>query len=469
MGLGLALKIIDSESGEVSSRRIERPSVLFGRDSQMCECTLNDRHVSKVHASLEIRDGQFFVRDAASTNGTIVRGQRIDPSVWVSLGPASQEGEFAISKWRIAVRAEQVDERSGALSVSLASLAGEPPRRDIGMGTYAMSHPLDALAAVYADNIGLIQKFHVTLKRVLDEAPPSAREFMAQEAATRYPLLLNHVEIQTLLTQYGAKLMLTPDRAALLALQDLSRAHVDPQRPVSTPKEIAVFATNLTMTLGTLLSGTMQLFSGMREFEHQMDIKTDQTVGPGPVSRRPMSPEELSRSLLDWRERTEPALDMLRRRFTGLMVHQVAMLNGVMRGVKVLLTELAPKTLEKMLQRGSGQRGKWRRFVGWFLPSKALWSLFAERYADLADEENERFRLLFGPEFADEYRQLASEAGGRGKGIANSVPPGGPGGPGGSAPPGGPVPRLGPTPALGSVAPRRGTVPPGGSVPPMGR
>jgi type VI secretion system protein ImpI len=429
MGLGLVLTITNTESSEVTSHRIERPSALLGRDSQMCDCVLDDRHVSKLHASVEIREGQFFVRDASSTNGTLVHGQRVPSNAWTSLGPASQDQEFTISKWRISVHAQAVEERSGALSIGLASLAIDAPNaRDLGAGTYAMNHPLDSLAGVYADHVALIAKIHGAIRRSLEAAPPSAREFIAQEAAARFPLLMHHAEFHTLLNQYGAKLVLTPDRAALLALQDLARAHVDPARVVTTPREIALFATNITMTLGTLFSGTMQLFSGMREFEHQLDLGPEQSVATMmPASRRPTSPAELSRALLDWRERTEPALDLLRRRFNSLMVHQVAMLNGVMRGVKVLLTELAPKTLVKMLARGSGKGGKLRRFMSWFLPSRALWSLFSERYADLADEENERFRLLFGPEFASEYRQLSAEAaGGRGHGQTR--------GPGGAPP-----------------------------------
>jgi predicted component of type VI protein secretion system len=172
MGLGLSLKIVDTESGAVVTQRVDRPSALFGRDTQMVDCVLADRHVSKLHASVEIREGQFFVRDASSTNGTIVKGQRIDASSWTSLGPAAQDQEFAISKWRITVHAEHIEERSGALSVSLASLAGDAPRgMDKGQGTYAMNHPLDALAGVYADHLALIAKIHAALRR----GPPFRR------------------------------------------------------------------------------------------------------------------------------------------------------------------------------------------------------------------------------------------------------------------------------------------------------
>ncbi len=440
MGLGLAIRIVNAENGNVTARRVDRPSALIGRDSQMCDCVLLDGHVSKLHASIEVREGQLFVRDASSTNGTYVKGQRIDPNGWFCLGPANQEHELVISKWRISVRAESVDRRARVLSQRLASRGTDRPA---GMGagwdaTYAMTHPLDVLSGPFAEHIAILSKMHAELRRSLESAPPSAREFIAQEATVRFALLLHYVEFQTLLTSYGAKLPLSPDRAALIAIQDLSRAHVDPKQPVSTPREIAVFATNLTMALGSLLSGTMQLFAGMSEFEQRMDLVSEESGSP---SRRPQTPEALGRGLLDWRDRTEPALDMLGRRFSSLMMHQVAMLNGVMRGVKVLLTELAPKTLEKALARGSGAGGFWRRFFGKFFRASALWSLFSERYGDLADEENERFRLLFGPEFSSEYRQLAREAAGAGRGgsLRPSAPPPPAGIPQSPLPTGGPV------------------------------
>jgi predicted component of type VI protein secretion system len=426
MGLDLALTILDVASGETFARRFEGPAVLLGRDAQMCDCTLPDGHVSKLHASVEIRGAQLFVRDASSTNGTFVGGKRIDSNSWTCLGEATRAHEIVISRWRVTVRAEETEPRSSPLSVNLASLATEVPRpTQAAMGTYAMHQPLDGLGSLYAQHMAMLARIHAELVRVLEAAPPSAREFIAREAIARFPLLLNNVDFHVLFGRYGAHLPLSADRAALLALQDLSRAHVDPQRPVATPREIALFAANLTTTLSTLFAGTMQLFAGMREFEHQMDLDADQSgAHEVPSSRRPTSPDKLARALLDWTQPTAPALDVLRRRFSALMMHHVAMLNGVMRGVKVLLTEFAPKTLEKMLARGEGKGGKLRRFFAWFSRPRALWSLFSERYGDLADEENERFRLLFGPEFATEYRQLAREASGGRRGAgASSVPP----------------------------------------------
>jgi type VI secretion system protein ImpI len=412
MGIGLALRIQDAATGEVVSRRFEGPSILFGRDAEMCGYALADGHVSKLHANVEFRDGQLFVQDARSTNGTFVKGQRIQPHTWVRLGDGMQEQEIVIAKWRISVRAEYLSAAPNALSLSLAALTTDPPPANAAAtSTYAMAHPLDAVTGLYAQHLALLSRLHAELRRNLEAAPPTARQFIAVEAVRRFPVLLNNVDFHVLFSHYRGSPPLTPDRAALIAIQELSRVHVDSERPLTSPQDIASFTANLSAAIDTLVSGTTQLFSGMREFEHQMELDEEKSGNQDvPSSRRPRSPQGLARALLDWRLPTESAHDMLRRRFSALMVHQVAMLNGVMRGVKVLLTELAPKTIEKMLARAEGRGGKWRRFMGWFFRPRALWSLFSERYTDLADEENERFRILFGPEFASEYRQFTRES-----------------------------------------------------------
>lgn len=56
--------------------RIEKPQVTIGRHNADVE--IDDRESSRNHASLEIRDGHFFIRDLGSSNGTYVEGRRIE-------------------------------------------------------------------------------------------------------------------------------------------------------------------------------------------------------------------------------------------------------------------------------------------------------------------------------------------------------------------------------------------------------
>jgi type VI secretion system protein ImpI len=123
---------------------------------------------------------------------------------------------------------------------------------------------------------------------------------------------------------------------------------------------------------------------------------------------------DLARQLLDWTDRSDAALRRVRAGFADLMMHQVALLNGVMSGVMSLLTELAPAMIEKSAQRKVGRTF----FLFRFFRRPDPWAIYKERHNDLTSEEHERFRLLFGAEFAEEYRQFSRETRSGG-----SVPP----------------------------------------------
>jgi hypothetical protein len=147
------------------------------------------------------------------------------------------------------------------------------------------------------------------------------------------------------------------------------------------------------------------------------------------------------------------------------MIHQVAMLDGVMRGVKSLLQELSPQQIESLAER--------KKVGGGFFGGKnyeALWKVYAERHSDLADEEKEAFGLIFGPQFVTAYTQLSGQGGGTERQTggrpafptgahpaaqmpsgAFPVPPGGPGG-------GGPSPN--PSGQYQAVQPPRIVAPP---------
>lgn len=56
--------------------RIERPQVTIGR--QDADIEIDDRESSRNHASLEVRDGHFFIQDLGSSNGTYVEGRKIE-------------------------------------------------------------------------------------------------------------------------------------------------------------------------------------------------------------------------------------------------------------------------------------------------------------------------------------------------------------------------------------------------------
>ncbi len=72
-----------------------------GRDGALCQILLSEPRVSGTHSSLKIDQGQLYVRDDNSNNGTTLNNQRVNPGVWTPVpnGSSIKFGpiEFAVS------------------------------------------------------------------------------------------------------------------------------------------------------------------------------------------------------------------------------------------------------------------------------------------------------------------------------------------------------------------------------------
>ena len=164
------------------------------------------------------------------------------------------------------------------------------------------------------------------------------------------------------------------------------------------------------------------MFAGLDRFEQQLALRPADTAQGGDLprsSRLPRVPRDAARLLFNWRDPSDDAVRAVRTDLVDLTMHQVAVLNGVMRGVKQLLAELAPETIEEALRRKLEKRSVLGRVFSSWRAAKDRWALYRERHGDLADEENERFRVIFGPEFVTEYKQSGETVAGQGR----SAPP----------------------------------------------
>jgi len=71
---------------------IDKPRAVIGRSSR-CDFVVDDPNVSRRHAELQLRDGDWYVVDLESTNGVAVNGQqvgssRLAPGDEIALGTA---------------------------------------------------------------------------------------------------------------------------------------------------------------------------------------------------------------------------------------------------------------------------------------------------------------------------------------------------------------------------------------------
>jgi hypothetical protein len=98
----LGVLIVERNAGHaprVGERFTLRASTSIGRDAGN-DVPLSDEAASARHAVLELRDGEWWIEDLASTNGTLVNGTRIERAERLHFGD-----ELAIG--RIALRLEK--------------------------------------------------------------------------------------------------------------------------------------------------------------------------------------------------------------------------------------------------------------------------------------------------------------------------------------------------------------------------
>jgi hypothetical protein len=62
-----------------------KPIVRIGRGKE-CEVPVEHQRISRLHAALEIRDGQWHILDAKSTGGTFVDGRPVHDAVLLRSG-----------------------------------------------------------------------------------------------------------------------------------------------------------------------------------------------------------------------------------------------------------------------------------------------------------------------------------------------------------------------------------------------
>ena len=83
--------------------------------------------------------------------------------------------------------------------------------------------------------------------------------------------------------------------------------------------------------------------------------------------------------------------------YADLMIHQVALINGLMEGVRGLLSRLSPQEIERGVT------------AGWATRAAAVWKRYAEKHQQLTGEDQALTSVVFGPEFARAYAEVGGE------------------------------------------------------------
>ncbi len=399
MSTGLTLKITNTVNNSSVERTFAKFPVRIGRNT-LNDLNIVDRFVSQFHAVVELREGELMLRDLGSSNGTKLDTSRAPAHEPVALGPHGNT--FGIGPL--------------VLHASLAQIAAEQEIPPQSLGPAALRDDDEAL---------LDDSFITNINETLafdDPAILAARaKFAAAEGGSQPPgknfastLLLDQDDVAkqraAAMAKVQAHLQGTQKEAkerkleqiALQGVREIARALMPAAGPLEEPEDLIRFLSKVRDTIEVFLRCFIPLRDGYRQFASQMHIQrgSDESVARIETAQ---TERELAQYLLDWNAKGPDAHKAVEGTFADLMIHQLALLHAIMRGVKSLLDALAPKTMDIALEELKKQGktgfmwGPWR--------FKELWRVYGAKHGDMDDGDKRMFAALFGPDFAESYKQ----------------------------------------------------------------
>ncbi len=172
--------------------------------------------------------------------------------------------------------------------------------------------------------------------------------------------------------------------AAAQMVQRIAATYV-PDQPLSEA-QLRPFLERVTQVLDAFSQSFVELRKGHDQFSAELAVRASERT---PL-RTARDGRAVLRHLLDPRTSGTEAISDLTGLYADMMMHQVALLSGLMEGVRGLLEKLSPATIEKEV-------GK--RLFG----AGALWRRFVEKHGEFMEEDRALTDQIFGNDFARAY------------------------------------------------------------------
>ena len=379
--------VLDAGSLELTRRRFTTLPIRIGRNA-LNDCPIVHAHVSNFHARIDDVGGNLCVEDLDSKNGVLFE---VPGSLTLRPIPRRQPVELAATGFhfylgpevKISVSFETlkdpVDQRlatsfSGSVLGNRSALFGPSIAP-------SSSVPSPQPGAAGAQGDALNPYFPAT-----PQPMPSPWAGQPNAAAGR----------RGPSTQFFTDL--GPEYLAFQGLREITQPLVPSAKPDPTD-DASHFLTKTHNALQAFVRSAIPLREGYAQFIACFDLPHEPRQhhphrSPASAAvEAAATPEALAHALLDPADRSFDAPRTLEGIFADLMMHQMAVLDGMMRGVRALLDELSPQRIASE----AGQGFAFRRY-------KAQWEAYARRFEDLY-EERKTFAIVFGPEFAMAYRR----------------------------------------------------------------
>ncbi|HYH94870.1 type VI secretion system-associated FHA domain protein [Hyalangium sp.] len=280
-------------------------------------------------------------------------------------------------------------------------------------GAAALQSTIQQLVPLYNAYRTAWKMLHQGLAKGADTLPEQDRGQLITQLLRRMPEMAQEPMFQEIAKNVGRPVQVEPitggpaaaaasgpgnrlDVVSRELLNRFVRSYLSDNRGLQTEADMQRFLEHLAELLETFARAFIELRQGHDQFGQQMAVPVTNDQNP---LMRMRSTRELLRYLLDFKVADGAnRVQELMGGFVDVMIHQIALLNGMREGVKGLLQRLDPEAL------GRGIGGFWP-----FNLSKK-WEKYTEQHRAFLEEERELTAVLFGPEFAKAYLAIVGDA-----------------------------------------------------------
>jgi type VI secretion system protein len=240
-----------------------------------------------------------------------------------------------------------------------------------------------------------------SLRQILAPMDPATRLFTLTILQREFPALVHEPEFAEWMAQAGMPATTgssTPAARApagdLELVKRLSEALRPGEEPPRSPEEATRFLQCVEDVMRASAKAFVELQKGQEQFGNEMGVRTIKEFTPLHAAG---TAENVLKYLLDWQSGGAHRTQELVGVYADLMIHQVALINGVMEGARGLLSRLDPGGLERSVS------------AAWPTRAAALWKHFVQRHRQLVDDDRHLTEAIFGPEFARAYAEVGGE------------------------------------------------------------
>ncbi len=413
----LVIFVDDLETHAASQFAFIKSPVRIGR-SELNDLPLPLPFVSSWHAVIQFDEQGIRYVDLGSTNGSVLDGNRLEKNAPVLVDAQS---ELCIGTLRLRFARRATGSRAAAparamtefaLHVSKLDLAAPKPAaarpelapppaerplepHELETVEQALSNAAMDLDLLYASFRGAWEHLRGTIDQLLVGMEGPMRKLAVSRLGEKYGALSQEPQFRELSGEKAATPRGAPSPPGSKAtglLAAFAESYLPAPEAVAVEKGEQRLLARTAEVLEAFGKSYLELRKGYEEFGKEMGVKAVQADSP---VERARDARQLLAYLLDLR--AESRTSDLQSAFADLMVHQVALLNGVVEGARGMLGRLSPEAVAE----DSGQSR-------WPAPIKAVnyWKLYESRWHEIADEEDAISDALFGSEFARAYSAI---------------------------------------------------------------